>query len=186
MWCKTGLPNFLLTCLGDRTEMAHSVEARTPFLDHHLSEYVNRLPPSVKLHYSADAASAAGELGPTWTKSSKHMQSLSEKWILRQAVRPYITDELFNRKKHPFLAPTQWTKDGPLYRMFKGLLTQDAVEQLGFVDWEVIRQAMETAWGEAANPRSFRLLVFCGCWVTLSQRMGVAKADASDYEVTAQ
>ncbi|KAL9014613.1 MAG: hypothetical protein Q9173_000742, partial [Seirophora scorigena] len=182
MWNKNSLANVLLSCLGDRTEMAHSVEARTPFLDHHLTEYVNRLPPSVKLQYGA--GSENGELGPTWTESSMALQSLNEKWILRQAVRPYITDELYKRKKHPFLAPTRWTKDGPLHRMFKTLLTPRAVEQLGFVNYATIQEAMDIAWGEKADAKAFRLLVYCGAWVTLSQRMGIAKADASDWEAT--
>jgi asparagine synthase (glutamine-hydrolysing) len=182
MWNKSSLANVLLSCLGDRTEMAHSVEARTPFLDHHLTEYVNRLPPSIKLRYAAESEN--GELGPTWTESSVALQSLNEKWILRQAVRPYITDELYKRKKHPFLAPTRWAKDGPLHRMFKTLLTQRAVEQLGFVNYATIQEAMDIAWGEKADAKAFRLLVYCGAWVTLSQRMGVPMADVSDWEAT--
>jgi asparagine synthase (glutamine-hydrolysing) len=180
MWNKNSLANVLLSCLGDRTEMAHSVEARTPFLDHHLTEYVNRLPPSVKLRYAAETEN--GEMGPTWTESSMALQSLNEKWILRQAVRPYITDELYKRKKHPFLAPTRWDKDGPLHRMFKTLLTEEAVEALGFVNYATIQDAMDIAWGEKADAKAFRMLVYCGAWVTLSQRMGVAKAELSDWE----
>jgi asparagine synthase (glutamine-hydrolysing) len=38
IWNKLLLPNMLLTCLGDRAEMAHSIEGRPPFLDHVLSE----------------------------------------------------------------------------------------------------------------------------------------------------
>lgn len=49
IWSKGHLANNFLSCLGDRTEMAHSIEARTPFLDHHLTEYVNALPPSLKI-----------------------------------------------------------------------------------------------------------------------------------------
>ena len=186
MWNKNSLANFLLSCLGDHMEMAHSVEARTPFLDHHLTEYVNRLPPSVKLRYSADTASENGELGPIWTKSSIALQSLNEKWILRQAVRPYITDELYKRKKHPFLAPTRWAKDGSLHRKFKMLLTQDAAEELGFVHWEAIQDAMEIAWSEMADPKAFWRLVYCAAWVTLSQQMGIARADESDWDATVQ
>lgn len=42
---KTTLANSLLNQLGDRNEMAHSVEGRLPFLDAELVEYMNGLPP---------------------------------------------------------------------------------------------------------------------------------------------
>ena len=80
VWTKGHLANMLLSCLGDRTEMAHSLEARTPFLDHKLTEYVNSLPPSLKVRW------ANGKL--------------TEKWILREAARPFITQELYERTKH--------------------------------------------------------------------------------------
>jgi asparagine synthase (glutamine-hydrolysing) len=82
VWQKGHLSNIFLSCLGDRTEMAHSIEARTPFLDHHLTEYVNGLPPSVKIRWNAEE------------------ERFVEKWILREASRPFITDELYKRKKH--------------------------------------------------------------------------------------
>ena len=82
VWSKGHLANIFLTCLGDRTEMAHSLEARTPFLDHHLTEYVNGLPPSVKIRWDPKE------------------QRFVEKWILREASRPFITKELYERKKH--------------------------------------------------------------------------------------
>lgn len=181
LWKKNALANVLLSCLGDRTEMAHSVEARTPFLDHHLTEYVNRLPPSVKINY--DTEMDHGELGPTLNETSKALLKLNEKWILREAVRPYITDELYKRKKHPFLAPARWAKGGPLHSKFQAILTEEAVEQLGFVDYPTIRDAMEVAWGDKPNPKAFRQLVNTAAWVTLSQRLGVAKADESDWEI---
>jgi asparagine synthase (glutamine-hydrolysing) len=82
VWTKGHLANIFLTCLGDRTEMAHSIEARTPFLDHELTEYVYGLPPSLKIRWDA------GE------------QRFVEKWVLREAAKPFITKELYNRKKH--------------------------------------------------------------------------------------
>ncbi|KAJ5060967.1 asparagine synthetase [Bipolaris maydis] len=79
IWSKSSLANGLLTVLGDRCEMAHSVEGRQPFLDHRLTEYAMALPPSVKLHY--DPAT----------------RSFSEKWILKEAMKPFITAELYQR-----------------------------------------------------------------------------------------
>ena len=84
VWSKGHLANVFLSCLGDRTEMAHSIEARTPFLDHKLTEYVNGLPPKLKVRWTGDR--------------------LEEKWILREAARPFITDELYKRTKHVSLA----------------------------------------------------------------------------------
>ncbi|KAF9881754.1 hypothetical protein CkaCkLH20_00900 [Colletotrichum karsti] len=180
MWNKSSLANVLLSCLGDRTEMAHSVEARTPFLDHHLTEYVNALPPSVKLAYALPEETGAGDGDGKddvlWKSAGSALRSMTEKWILREAARPYITDELYLRKKHPFLAPTKWPRDGPLHRMFRKILTREAVDGLGFVDFDIVEDALERAFGDGADARSFRALCYVGSWVTLSQRFGVKKA----------
>jgi asparagine synthase (glutamine-hydrolysing) len=82
IWTKSILPNLILTCMGDRMEMAHSIEGRTPFLDHLLTEYVNSLPPTAKVKYDPKKG------------------ALVEKWILREAGKPFITEELYKRKKH--------------------------------------------------------------------------------------
>ena len=110
--------------------MAHSIEARTPFLDHHLTEYVNGLPPSVKIRYSSDSAGGA---------------EFTEKWILREAARPFITDELYKRKKFPYSAPTVWPTGGPIHRLFLRLLTEDNVNMLGFVDWQKVKDNLRDA-----------------------------------------
>jgi len=78
---KSMLPNYVLTTLGDRMEMAHSLEGRVPFLDHNVVDFVTKLPIQYKI---------------------KNMQ---EKYILREAVKPYIIDEVYKRQKHPFFAP---------------------------------------------------------------------------------
>ena len=81
LWSKIALPNYLFCSLGDRMEMAHGVEGRIPFLDHKLVEFVTTLPDSLKI------------------------RNTTEKYILREAVRPVITNTVYNRKKHPFIAP---------------------------------------------------------------------------------
>jgi asparagine synthase (glutamine-hydrolysing) len=176
-WNKNALANVLLSCLGDRTEMTHSIEARTPFLDHHLADYVNNLPPSVKLAYFPVEGLPQTDHGPVWKASGKALHSFTAKWILREAIRPFITDELYNRKKHPFLAPTKWSVGGPLHRMFENLLTREAVEGLGFVDYNVVEQALKDGFGDAADSQSFRTLAYIGAWVSLSKKSGIARAD---------
>ncbi len=81
LWNRLALSGYILRTLGDGTEMAHSVEGRVPFLDHHLFESVRQLPPSLLI------------------------RGATEKYILREAVRPWVTPTLYHRQKHPFLAP---------------------------------------------------------------------------------
>ncbi len=81
LWSKTALPNFILSVLGDRMEMAHSIEGRVPFLDHHVVETVRDFPVSAKIRGTV------------------------EKYVLREATRPVITETVYRRQKHPFLAP---------------------------------------------------------------------------------
>ena len=47
---KTSLPNFILSYLGDRMEMAHSIEGRVPFLDHQLAEVAAHMPVNMKVN----------------------------------------------------------------------------------------------------------------------------------------
>lgn len=82
VWNKSVLANMDLACLGDRMEMAHSIEGRLPFLDHHLTEYINSLPPSMKI------------------RKDPYRDTFAGKWILREAAKPFITKEIYNRKKH--------------------------------------------------------------------------------------
>lgn len=82
LWCKTALCNYILATLGDGCEMSSSVEGRLPFLDHRLFEFAASLPIDYKIK-----------------------NGITEKYILRQAVRPYVTDVVYRRQKHPFQAP---------------------------------------------------------------------------------
>jgi asparagine synthase (glutamine-hydrolysing) len=81
LWAKTLLPNYILTMLGDRMEMAHSIEGRVPFLDHHVVEVIRSQPVTQKI------------------------RGMTEKYVLRESVRDVITDTVYRRQKHPFLSP---------------------------------------------------------------------------------
>lgn len=157
-WTKCILANNLLNCLGDRTEMAHSIEARTPFLDHHLTEYANSLPPSVKLRYDA----ATG--------------TFTEKWILREATKTFITKELYERKKFTFTAPILHPENGPLHQLYKKLLTEENIEGLGFLKWEEVKDLPERAFVKK-ELKAVRSLNYCCQWIILGKRFGVARAE---------
>jgi asparagine synthase (glutamine-hydrolysing) len=81
LWSKTVLAGYILTMLGDRMEMAHSVEGRVPFLDHKLVELIVGQPVNQKI------------------------RGMTEKYVLREAVKDVITDVVYRRQKHPFLSP---------------------------------------------------------------------------------
>ncbi|KAF8202636.1 putative asparagine synthase [Mycena galopus ATCC 62051] len=130
---KTLLGRMLLNYLGDRSDMANAIESRPPFLDHHLVEYVNSLPPSLKVR------PLPGDEAGKWT--------ISEKWILRQAMKPFITDEVYRRKKVSFNpppsgAPAVPSDLVPLQKHLKERITQANVERLGFINWPVIRDTL--------------------------------------------
>ena len=88
LWNKHALCNYILATLGDGCEMSASVEGRLPFLDHRLFEYAARLPMQLKIK-----------------------DNVNEKYILKEAARPYITNRVYQRQKHPFQSP-------PLTRYF--------------------------------------------------------------------
>jgi len=81
LWSKTVMASYILTMLGDRMEMAHSIEGRVPFLDHKLVELIVRQPVNQKIH------------------------GMTEKYVLREAVKDVITAQVYRRQKHPFLSP---------------------------------------------------------------------------------
>jgi asparagine synthase (glutamine-hydrolysing) len=162
VWSKGHLANIFLTCLGDRTEMAHSIEARTPFLDHALTEYVNNLPPSAKLR---------------WDPEEKRF---TEKWVLREASKPFITKELYERKKHPYSAPTTWPKGGHLNQLFDKLISEENIKKLGFVDWEKCKRLTDQAFGVDGDAGAMRYAIVVAEWVVIGQRFGVATAGKAD------
>ena len=99
LWAKTILPHYILSNLGDRMEMSHSIEGRVPFMDHHVAEYLQRVPVSLKI------------------------RGMTEKYILREAVKDVITKTVYERQKHPFLSPpaTQ-NPDQPLHALMQDTL----------------------------------------------------------------
>ncbi len=80
METKTRLADLIVRGL-DRATMAHSLEARVPFLDHELVELCTQIPPSLK------------------------MKHLKEKYIFRKAMASHLPPEIANRKKRGLLAP---------------------------------------------------------------------------------
>ncbi|KAJ7229997.1 putative asparagine synthase [Mycena pura] len=130
---KTIMGRVILNIAGDRSDMMHSVESRVAFLDHHFVDYVTTLPPSLKVR------PIAGDSPGKW-----HMV---EKWILRQAVKPFVTEEVYLRKKVAFNPPPSGpppvaSRMLPLQMHLKARITQETVERLGFVNWPYTKEVL--------------------------------------------
>ncbi|KAJ6466037.1 putative asparagine synthase [Mycena vitilis] len=170
---KTILQQILLNNMGERVEMAHSVEGRPPFLDHHLVNYINTLPPSLKVLPDKDNTSDA------W--------SFTDKWILRQAVKPYVLEELFHRKKLSYNAPpTRRLEDQrgnsvrvPLQAHLKARITRANVERVGFFQWSSVEESLASYLAQPHFPadgaldRRAQLLVYVLSFIVLQERFSV-------------
>ena len=111
LWSKAHLPSYVLTVLGDRMEMAHSVEGRLPFLDHHVVELARELPISQKI------------------------RGMTEKHVLREAARPVLTATVYGRHKHPFVTPPSALAPGErLHTLVQDTLRGSALASLPFYD----------------------------------------------------
>jgi asparagine synthase (glutamine-hydrolysing) len=117
MVAKSSLPNLVLTTLGDRMEMAGSLEGRPPLLDHKVVELACKL--------------------PVWMK----VKGVTEKYALREAMRPYLPGAIYERKKQYFRAPPALLRqDGRLYQLVSELIHSSALESVPFFDARKVRQ----------------------------------------------
>ncbi|KAL0566412.1 hypothetical protein V5O48_015604 [Marasmius crinis-equi] len=183
---NTMLANLLLNIVGDRVEMAASIEGRQPFLDHQLAEYVNQLPPSVKVKpcpipengTSHSSKNESGSLPRKWT--------FTEKWILREAAKPYVTDEVYRRKKAqynvPLSVPTS-SSLSPLQRLLKTRLTEENIAKLGWLNWEYISGLLDAYIKAPECPldggldKRARVLLFILSFVVLQERFQVPRVN---------
>lgn len=108
---KSALSNYVFPVLGDRMEMAHSLEGRLPLIDHKVVEKLTQLPVALKI------------------------KGITEKYILREATKPYLIDKVYGREKHPFLAPPSiLDPNDKLHQLVQDTLRGSLLESLPFFD----------------------------------------------------
>ncbi|WP_082394907.1 asparagine synthase (glutamine-hydrolyzing) [Ruminiclostridium josui] len=105
------LYTYMIPLLGDRIEMANSVEGRLPYLDRDLAAFVSKLHPKYLLQ----------------------MDNLREKHVLREAFNTELPPHIRKGKKHTFLSPN-WdsflaTSRG--HELEEELLSVDAIKRTG-------------------------------------------------------
>ena len=107
---KTRLPGWILW-KSDRLSMAHSVEARVPFMDHPLVELAARVPPDLKL------------------------KGMNEKYLLKKIAQPYLPKHPQEFKKRAFYTPIrEWFFTEERRAELDRYLSAPALENSGIFD----------------------------------------------------
>ena len=105
------LPNHLLMKV-DKGSMMASVEARVPYLDHKVVEYVSSLPRRYKLK------------GDFYS-----MGAINEKYILRQVARKYLPQYICNRKKRGFMLSMEDVLYSDIDKVKDYIMSEDSISK---------------------------------------------------------
>jgi asparagine synthase (glutamine-hydrolysing) len=103
----------------DRASMAHSLEARVPFLDSVVTNFALALPRRQKV------------------------RGLRKKVLLRKAAEPLVPGELLRRRKRGFSIPAAAWLRGELEPFARETLSRDTLRRQGFFRPEVVTRLLE-------------------------------------------
>ncbi|MFO1448328.1 MAG: asparagine synthase (glutamine-hydrolyzing) [Opitutaceae bacterium] len=119
LWLKSFFVNYVLA--GERLDMAHGVELRLPFLDHPLFEFAREMP------------------------STLFLREGRQKWVLREAMRPYVLDRVRLGQKQPFLAPPSTLEEGSaLLALAQDTLRSRSMATVPFFDHHAVVRLLDT------------------------------------------
>ena len=137
----------------DKMTMATSVEARVPFLDHKLVEYVMSIP------------------------QDRKVPGLQAKYLLKQAVRNLIPDEVIDRPKQGFGVPIAEWFQSELGHMMRKKLTDFARREAIF-DEQQVSQLLSRPAG-ALPWYLFNFVLWYESWIEQREDLVFANAESA-------
>lgn len=137
---RANLPDDLLM-VGDKTSMANSLEARVPFLDYRLVQFIESLPPNLKL------------------------KGFNGKYLHKKSAEKWLPKEIVHRKKKGFANPIEnWFRVGMKSYVEECLLSRDSA-MARYFDQGYIRKILELdRSGKEQYRRQIYLLVSLELW----------------------
>jgi asparagine synthase (glutamine-hydrolysing) len=114
----TRLPEHSLM-LTDRMTMAHGLEARSPFLDHQLVEFLAAFPSKLKI------------------------RGRKLKYVLRRIAQQYLPDEIVKRKKQGFMFPIAFWFGNELYNFLESFLIDSYFVKQGLFKKDSVLRLLE-------------------------------------------
>jgi asparagine synthase (glutamine-hydrolysing) len=136
---RTFLPDDLLFKI-DIATMAHGLEARSPFLDHQLIEFVNRIPGSQKI------------------------KGLKKKYILKRAMNSLLPAELLKRPKHGFDVPVSAWLKGILKELCEDIIQNNHLISQLFQKHQLLDMFTEHNNGVHDHGRFFWTIIMLHFW----------------------
>ena len=136
----TYLPNDLLVKV-DIATMAVSLEARSPFLDHHVIEFAASLPQDLKL------------------------RRLTSKYLLKKVLRKLLPSENLNRRKMGFGVPVGHWFRGKMQPFLREVLLSEKAMRRGLFKPEAVKQLIELhVRGERDHSQQLWTLLMLELW----------------------
>ena len=132
----------------DRASMAHGLEVRVPFLDHHFVELVTGLPETLKL------------------------KGFRTKYIWKKAIKDRIPDEITMRGKKGFGIPIGKWFFGELKDLILELFSKERLEKQGVFNSSVVQRVVDDHLARRVDNRKklWNLLVFQLWWDSFGAR----------------
>ncbi len=114
---NTWLPDDILMKV-DKTTMAHSLEARVPFLDPNMLDLCTKIPVNQKIRWN------------------------TEKYVLKQAMKQTVPSEICKRRKHGFNVPVHDWIEKDMKDLSNDLLSKESIKNRGLFKHSYIEKLL--------------------------------------------